>query len=225
MPDFEKLLRQRLGSWTCPGRDEVVRELAAHLEERFQELVRQGMVPDNAVPAAFEIVGDWRALRTQIAAARRGTMTERARCILIPGAVALLIAALAERLLWPPSNAGTFGPWTVVWVMLVAPNLFAGAAGAAASLYAGGSRRQRIWAAEIPALSALAIFAAAFGWGIVENLGRHTFGWPAFASAAARNLLFMFLVMFLVPAAALLAGALPFLAGRARSQPTEAIGS
>jgi hypothetical protein len=222
MPDFEKLLRQRLGSWTCPGRDDVVRELAAHLEERFQELVRQGMAADDAVQAAFETVGDWRELRTQIASARRGTMTERARCILIPGSGALLIAALVERLLWPMyAGRGRLSALAVVLVMLVTPNLFAGAAGAAASLYAGGSRRQRIWAAEIPALSAFALFAVAFGWGIVENLGRHTLGWPAFRDAAARNLLFM----FLVPAAALFAGALPFLAGRARSQPTEAIGS
>ena len=216
MPDFEKLLRQRLGSWNCAGRSEVIRELAAHLQARFQELVHQGMAPDKAVQAAFEIVGDWRELRMEIAAARRRTMTERAKCILIPGAVALLIATLAERLLWPTPRNWT--NWTIVWVVLVAPNLFAGAAGAAASLYAGGSRKQRIWAAGTPALSALALF----GWGfVVENLGRHTVGWPASTDPAVRYLLFM----FLVPTAALFVGALPFLARRTRSQPTEAIGS
>jgi len=224
MPDFEKLLWQRLGPWNCPGGSEVIRELAAHLEDRFQELVRKGMAPDNAVQAAFEIVGDWRELRTEIAAARRGTMTERARCILIPGAVALLMAALAQRLLWP-MYAGTpfaYRNWVMVCGMLVAPKLFAGAAGAAASLYAGGSRGQRIWAAEIPALSALALFFVVFAWGItVETLSKYGFAWQPIAASASRNLLFS----ILLPAGALFAGALPFLAGRAKSQPAEAIGS
>lgn len=221
MPDFEKLLRQRLGSWNCPGRSEVIRELAAHLEDRFQELVRKGMAPDKAVQAAFEIVGDWRELRTQIAAARRRTLTERASCILIPGAIALLMAAVAEKLLWPiyagapfvDRNHSWFSThWAMLWVTVVAPRLFAGAAGAAVSLYAGGSRGQRIWAAEIPALPPLALFFVAFARGIaVETLSKHGVAWQAMAASASRNLLFI----ILIPAGALLAGALPFLVGRA----------
>jgi hypothetical protein len=207
MPDFEKLLRQRLGSWSCPGREDVVQELAAHLEDRFQELLREGMAPDNAALAAFEIVEDWRELRTKIAAARRGTMTERARCILIPGAVALLIAVLAERLLWPMAATGRLSELAVVWVMLIAPNLFAGASGAAISLYAGGSRRHRIWAAGIPVLSALSLFMA-FVW----NISKYGFALQTM-SAWSRNLLFI----VLIPAGALFAGALPFLASGSKS--------
>jgi len=209
MPDFEKLLRQRLGSWNCHGRDDVVRELAAHLEERFQELVREGMAPDNAVPAAFEIVGDWRELRTEIAAARRGTMTERARCILIPGAVALLIAALAERLLWPMAGTVRLSDLALVGVVLVAPNLFAGAVGATASLYAGGSRRQRIWAAEIPLLCALPVFFVVFA----GDISKYGFAWQTVSASALRNLFFA----VLIPAGALFAGALPLLARGSKS--------
>jgi hypothetical protein len=224
MPDFEKLLQQRLGSWNCPGRSEVVRELVAHLEDRFQELVRQGMAPDHAVLAAIDIVGDWRELRTEIAAARRETMTERARCILLPGALALLIVALAQRLLWP-MYAGTpfaYRNWVMVYGMVVAPKLFAGAAGAAASLYAGGSRRQRIWAAELPALAATGLFLVLFTWGIViEKLSRYGVSWHTMAASG----LSFFLFSILIPAGALFAGALPFLVGRPKSQPTEAIGS
>lgn len=207
MPDFERLLTQRLGSWNCTGRDDVVRELAAHLEDRFQQLVREGMAPDKAVLAAFEIVGDWRDLRIEIAAARRRTMTERARCILIPGAVALLIAALAERLLWPMAGTGRLSELALVWGMLIAPNLVAGATGAAASLYAGGSRRQRIWAAEIPALLALSLFLV-FAWNIsLYEFARLTM------SVWLRNLLFI----ILIPVGALFAGALPFLARGSKS--------
>lgn len=191
--------------WNCPGRDDVVRELAAHLEDRFHELVREGMAPDKAVLAAFEIVGDWRALRIEIAAARRRTMTERVRCILIPGAVALLIAVLAERLLSPMAGTGRLSRLALVSIMLIAPNLFGGAAGAAGSLYAGGSRRQRIWAAIIPVLSALSLFFV-FGWNISY------FAWPTM-SAWLYNLSFL----VIIPAGALFVGALPFLASGSKS--------
>ncbi|HZS27729.1 MAG TPA: hypothetical protein VFB76_10905 [Candidatus Angelobacter sp.] len=132
-------------------------------------------------------------------------MTERARCILIPGAIALLIAVLAERLLSPMAGTGRLSRLALVSIMLIAPKLFAGAAGAAGSLYAGGSRRQRIWAAAIPVLSALSLVFV-FGWNISY------FAWPTM-SAWLYNLSFL----VIIPAGALFVGALPFLASGSKS--------
>ncbi|HUI40802.1 MAG TPA: hypothetical protein VL523_02420 [Terriglobia bacterium] len=145
-------------------------------------------------------------------------MTERAKCVLIPGVAALLISSLGERLLWQAHAVApvVFQYWS--WLTLSAPMLClllaAGGVGSVWSRHSGGSVRQRIWAAEFPAFCALLLLLVLFTWGVVLDLFlRHALTWQMIPGVLVRA----FSLGVLVPALALLIGALPFLPYRTRS--------
>ena len=99
MPDWESLLREKLGA-VCvrPERlDEIVAEIAAHLESAWQE---QGGSPP-ARPAAFlqAQLGDAAGLRARIERAEGSSMHERYRHFWMPAFFAVLAAQLAETVL------------------------------------------------------------------------------------------------------------------------------
>src|SRR5689334_5890387 len=72
MPDWEDLIRRELAGLVLrpDERREVVAELAEHLEETCQAMLRLGVNEDEAVRRTLLQAGNWRHLRRKIQAAR-----------------------------------------------------------------------------------------------------------------------------------------------------------
>ncbi len=147
-------------------------------------------------------------------------MTERAKQILIPGLVALAISCAGESLLWQLHLGRLWWgvgalyvfegfSWLTASVPMLCILVVAGAAGSLCSLYLGGSKRERIWAAEFPVICSLATIVLLFVCSLVTEtlILRHAMDWPHIAAWLPRQLV----MAILLPAIALFAGALPFL--------------
>jgi hypothetical protein len=211
MPDWDALVRYRLDglSLGLDERREVITELAAHLEETFEALSRQGVPEEAAKERTLSQVEDWQALRRKIQTARRkeSIMSNRVRQFWLPGFATLFLSTILLALteIYGPK------PWIMSWghppvEMIYVPWLltlpFVGAVGAYLSYRAGGSGRA-IFLSTI--FSALPFFAS-----IVVILPVSL----VFDHFIAHNIAPMALVLallgwVLIPAAALLAGGLP----------------
>jgi hypothetical protein len=73
MPDWHKLLHQRLRDLKLERdeRNEIIAELADHLEETYTSLCAEGHSEDAAFQRAVLQVSDWNKLRRQIQTARQ----------------------------------------------------------------------------------------------------------------------------------------------------------
>lgn len=213
MPDWQKLVREQLASLRLEDaeKQEVIVELAAHLEESYDAFRIRGLPENQAVRRALGQVSNWRDLQRNIRAAKRREhfMKERTHQLWIPGFVTLilsmvLLAALSERGLSPrlvgqgPRAVLFYTPW-----LLSLPVL--GMLGAYLSSRAGGSRPASLLASIFPVLALTAAFLLMFpiGWTIERITGNHVdFG------AVAAALLNDGIGWLLIPGAALLAGGL-----------------
>jgi hypothetical protein len=218
MRDWEALVERHLtGLALAPAeRAEVIAELAAHLEERCEELRGQGMTEEESLRRTFSEVNDWQDLRQRIQTAKtkENIMSKRVKQLWLPS---LLTFVLAMSLL---ALIQIFGPkpWMVGWnsrsrwtfvapaVMVYLPWLLSlpliGAMGAYLSNRAGGSKRAVFCSIIFPVLPYLVFFLIAIPVALIVD------------DHVARNFLFSaFLVglfaWVLAPGAALLAGGLP----------------
>ncbi len=177
MPDWEELVRHKLAGLGLEPElcDEVILELAAHLEEKWEALRGQGIAEDNALHQTLSLVEDWQDLRRKIHSVRNteNNMNPRTRQFWFPGFLTLLFAmgSLALIQIFGPN------PWTVdrhnsKWLM-IAPALaiyvpwllslpFVGALGAYLSTRAGGTRRVVFASIVFPVLPYLGTFLLAF---------------------------------------------------------------
>jgi hypothetical protein len=148
MPDWRKFVCERLGEFELePLRDDVVEELAGHLEEIFRDLRRQGLSAEEATRGCQLEVEDWRGLGRRIEAARKkgGIMSNRVTQLWVPGlvtlALAMVLLALAE--IYGPRpwilRSGN-PPVMVVHIPWLLGLPVVGALGAFLSQRAGGSR-------------------------------------------------------------------------------------
>jgi len=212
--EWTQLVRERLGalglSQECE--QDVIAELAGHLDDRVAATVRTGMTEDDAVAIALEEVPDWVALNREISTAKKEEpMNERTRKFWLPGTTMLVSAyVLMEAVTrMVPHNAWIrplfplfiFVPWLLAYGVL-------GALGAHWSRRAGGGARTRFFAAIFPIALHVVIFLCVF---IATSLQPHprTPEWlmPSF-------LLAVFFKFILLPGIALAVGALPFLRDR-----------
>ncbi len=224
MPDFAGLVRLRMGRFASTAGDEVVCELADHLEDLYGELLSKGLTPAEAEREALSWAGDWKRLERGIEVARKEKVMERMPKILLPGAVALLVSAVGQKELWKlglgptmtfhyyngiVSESGWPGyslhwdnaPWLLVLVA-------SGALAAWLCRWMGGNWRQRLWAAEFPVLAMLAIVVMV----MVVGLPLEYFHGSLAPAPIWLNALLSFLLMnMLLPGLALLVGAAPLL--------------
>ncbi len=215
MPEWTAIVKQRLGALGLdPRREaEIVEELAGYCQELSEEGRDRGLPMDAAHARALDEVRDWDELRREIQKAEleEEPMNHRTRRIWIPGLLTLTLSmglfgsleslGLHMRILWLNRTALIFSlPW-----MLVLP--FVGALGAYISERAGGGHRERLLASLFPsgALSILFFSVFAVGW-IVESWVAHTLAFAGFVNLE--------LSWAIIPGAALLIGALPFLVPR-----------
>jgi hypothetical protein len=213
MRDWEALVKQRLAGLALEPKEraEVIAEVAGHLEETCEAMLRQGMTEEDAVRRALSQAGNWRELQRKILEARkRGPIMEkRVRQVWIPGFLTLILSmlfltalyrlGLRGRLVWSGPNAFLlYTPW-------LAGLPFFGALGAYISSRAGGSRGTVLFVSVFPALALTFAFLFMFPFSLTIEL---IAGRPVDFSRVAAVLLKDGIGWLLIPAAALLGGGL-----------------
>ena len=186
MPDWEKVVSHRLAQLALDERErqEVIAELAGHLEETYEGLRREGLPEREAVYHALSQVADWSDLQRKIYLAKENTMNSRTSRLWAPSFVTLVASVITlvaftflglqpgplgsrpgnqmrgEHEIWWGHLVGgiTRGPHMVneytVWLMALP---LIGALGAGLSRRAGGTRREVIISGVFPALAWLTI--------------------------------------------------------------------
>jgi hypothetical protein len=115
-PDWNQLVRERLGKRPLHlpphAQEEVIAELAAHLEEVSQNARANGLTDSAATALALQEVQDWRVLSAQISRARskEERMNHRTKTLWLPAIAILFTAGLilvflgravvVQRLIW-----------------------------------------------------------------------------------------------------------------------------
>lgn len=211
MHDWRKFLQSKLAGLRLESgaREDVIEELAAHLEEAYEGLSGQGMAEELAAQQAMLQVTDWKALQRSIYAAKKKEeqMPNRVRQVWFPGlltltlSMGLLTILLKHRL--EPQIVSWDGTETILFYVpwLLTLPLF-GALGACLSSRAGGSTKAILFAGVFPVLPLAAclfvILPLSF---VLDRDVAHAFRIAAFLRALIE--------WILVPGAALLMGALP----------------
>jgi hypothetical protein len=174
MPDWQELVRWRLSSLALDPaeKNEVHAELAAHLEESYEALQKEGVPEKDAVQRTLGQVANWRDLQRRIfIAKRRGPlMQKRMRQLWIPGFLTLTLSmaflailqkfGFRPRIIWSGSIA------ILVYLPWLASLPFFGALGAYLSSRAGGSRGGALFVSVFPVLALAMTFLLMFPIGM-----------------------------------------------------------
>jgi len=210
--DWDELVRAKLAGLAIEPREkrEVIEELAAHLDETYEELRGRGFTEEDAAQRALREVKDWHKLQRKIQNARmkENTMTNRVKQFWLPGFLTLVLSMGALALM------EKFGPkpWVLAWsaglpvAMLYIPWLLSlplvGGIGAYLSHRAGGSQRAVFYCIVFPILPFLAATLVVLPFSLIFD--------PFIAhNVAPAALLMALLGWVLLPGVALLAGGLP----------------
>jgi len=211
--DWRAFVEQRLAGLALEPKEraEVIAEVAEHLEDTCDEMLRQGMTEEEAVRRALSQAGNWRSLQHKIVSAKRKeeVMEKRIRQLWIPGFLTLILSmlfltalyrlGLRARLFWSGPNAILlYAPWLAGLPLI-------GALGAYVSSGAGGSRRTALFVSIFPSLALTFAFLFMFPFSLAIEL---IVGRPVDFSGVATVLLKDGIGWILVPAAALLVGGL-----------------
>jgi hypothetical protein len=210
MGNWQQNVRENLAA--CPGsedtEDEVVVELAFHLQEAYEEARAVGLSHDSAINVALEQVGDWRTLARNIRRAKSEevSMNKRTKSLWLPALMTLLGASTSlalfqylgarPHLVWVGNVALTF-----YWAWLATLPIF-GAMGAYLSRRAQSSAWARLTAGLAPALVMLIVMCLILPWGLAMD-GIHFFRLVSFGLGLTN--------WVAIPAVALLVGVAPFL--------------
>jgi hypothetical protein len=166
MLDWEALVRRRLAGLRLDAaeKEEVHRELAAHLEQTYDRLRGEGLSEKDAFRDTMSQVKDGRRLRVGICFARtkEKPVTLRTKRLWLPSLVTLLVSMVMLPMLeslglkaqflfltGPHDRTYVFTVYTVWLVMLP----FVGALGAYLSRRAGGTHSEMIISGIFPALA------------------------------------------------------------------------
>src|SRR5712664_2819 len=176
MRDWREFVQSKLAELALPPgtKADVVDELAAHLEETYAELRKQGMTEDAAARSALSQVKDWHKLQRKIQNARikEITMTNRVKQFWLPGlrtfTISMVLLELVQKFFPQPFILHLDHPpvllFYVPWLLTLP---LAGALGACLSKQAGGSRGMTLLSSAFPVLPLAAIFLMAIPVGLV----------------------------------------------------------
>jgi len=208
MPDWEKVVGEQLIGLALDAADEreVHAELAAHLEETYEALLREGMTESDAIQRALSLAGDWNDLQRKIQSARtrKDTMTNRITQFWLPGfltfALSMSVLELVQKFFPQPFMLRLDHPpvllFYVPWLLTLP---LAGALGAYLSKRAGASPPMALFSSLFPVLPLAAIFLIAIPVGLViSHMLSH--------SIVAAAFLTLGIEWVAVPGAVLLAG-------------------
>jgi hypothetical protein len=213
--DWHEHVRRELAGLALEPREreDVIEELAAHLEEAYDDLRARGLREDDAAQRCLDEVKNWRDLRRKILVARRENNVIPKRvsqlwlpCILTFGlflgfnllARPLLIFGHSHEIGTHNGMPRMLPPATILIPWLLSLPLV-GAIGAFFSHRAGGTLRAMLSSAIFPVVPFLVFFIFGFplALNITDQFARH-FMLSTFFEGLV--------VLVLVPAAALLAG-------------------
>jgi hypothetical protein len=170
MRDWNAIVTERLGHLHLRKSvtNEVVEEIADHLEQTYEALRSNGLDDELAALRALETCTDWEQLRYAVDNSRRDAMNERTQKVVLPGAVAIAISMLPDAVASLTSYRPTIH-WLNAYGFFVLPSLTwmltyvtAGAVGGYMSKRAGGTRMQQALAALFPAIIMTALFGGIF---------------------------------------------------------------
>lgn len=226
MRDWEALVRQQLAGLALEAEDrhEVVAELAAHLEETFEELRGQGLAEEAAAARALAQVQNWRTLRRKIQKARskEDVMTDRVRQVWLPGFLALFLSVMVlmvnefigirlgiKPLIVSAHGSGLKAPVAVIYVPWLVSLLLIGAIGAYLAVRAGASARATFLSIMFPVLPHSIFFVIWIPVSLIlgDHIGHNTMPSALLMGLAA---------WVVLPGVALLAGGLPMQIVRSR---------
>lgn len=221
MPDWEKLVRERLAYLSLERQDEneVIAELADHLEETFESLCREGMSEQEATLRALAQVADWKGLNRKIYLARHQEeiMEPRVRQFWVPGLLGfslfLAFSTIVESTsfgwylggkLWLVSHPlvlslGRGTPILRFHIELLVLLVVVGAMAAGLSRWEGGTLRTSLLSSVFPSVPFAVVFLIAIPTGLIIV---H----PISYGVVGQQIVYMALGWVLAPAAALLAG-------------------
>src|SRR5712664_3193239 len=175
MRDWREFVQSKLAELALPPgtKADVVDELAAHLEETYAELRKQGMTEDAAARSALSQVKDWHKLQRKIQNARikEITLTNRVKQFWLPGlltfTISMVLLELVQKFFPQPFILHLDHPpvllFYVPWLLTLP---LAGALGACLSKQAGGSRGMTLLSSAFPVLPLAAIFLMAIPVGL-----------------------------------------------------------
>src|ERR1051326_1888540 len=99
MREWEVAVNERMGSLNlrAEARSEVVRELASHFEEIYEDARERGAGEQQAREQALESVRDWKRLARDVQYEKENFMTTTPfrRKVIYPGMLALALSAMA----------------------------------------------------------------------------------------------------------------------------------
>jgi hypothetical protein len=213
MPNWEAIVERQLNGLALEPAEsaEVIAELAAHLAETYEELLRQGITEEEAVHRTLSQVEDWQKLSRLIRKARtkENAMTNRVKQFWLPSLLTLFLSMGLLMLIQSfgpnPWIAARRSGWSLIAPVAVIylPWLFLlpliGALGAYLSNRAGGSQRAMLTSIVFPVLPYFAFFLLALPVTVLFN------------ESLGHNIMFIalflgLLVWVVAPAAALLTG-------------------
>lgn len=224
-------MRRGLGACYAAAHPEVVRELAGHLEEVYEDLVRRGLPTETAERRSLAQVSDWLRLKRDLERAKEGEVmrNQQIRAVWLPGllttiaAFGFLRAIIAvgalpwwihqgrlSELLHQPMLQTELCLFVIQWVVALP---LAGAAGAFASWRAGGRPLQRVLAALFPAMAIAGLVAI----GVTIELVMAPVPNPRDGNSLFARLMLATILWIWLPAISLLLGSLPFTRLRALS--------
>jgi hypothetical protein len=213
IPNFRLLVHERLGMLkpNSAQREEIIAELAGHLEEVYEVWCAKGMCKYDALQRSLEQEEiDWRRLSRKIQSAKceEGFMNDRTRQCWLPALTSLAISegmlfaisitVATHARLWQLGAAAMYVPW-----LLSLPA--AGAAGAYLVRRSGAQRKALLAAVLFPAFVGLAFICG--GLLITLTMGVRVF----FAKPEWFYISLALVVGVLIPCIALWLGSLPFL--------------
>lgn len=214
MPDWQEFVRRHLSGLALDSAEQeaVHTELAGHLQEAYEALLREGLPKHDATTRALALAGDWEDLQRKVSIAKNGGnfMQKRIQQLWIPGFLTLTLSIMflitLQKQGFQPRIVSWSGPGTILFYMpwLVALPFF-GALGAYLSSRAGGSRGTVLFASVFPVLALTLAFLLMFPIGLILE---RIIGRKVDFSIVATVILRDGIGWIFVPGAALLAGGL-----------------
>jgi hypothetical protein len=216
MPDWKKLVAEHLELMPAhaAGAD-VIAELAAHLEETYEDARSRGLTEAAAIELTLQEIKNWRVLAEDIrrATSEENSMNNRTKTLWLPSLASFALAnlcllALTQISMQPHHlvrlNSG-LGRWLYLGWLLT--QVLCGAVGAFLSRRAAGTVAARLAAATFPAIVMLGLWVLVIPASAVVEHNGFVFHHPLY------YMLGIFACV-VPPGIGLLLGAAPFLKER-----------
>lgn len=215
MHDWRRIVEARLGRVGAgdSADEEIVSELASHLEELYEQSRADGMNHSEALSHCLQELSESNHLRRRIRYAKEGEMNNRTKQFWLPGLAGLFAASVFLMAV----TSVSYQPHMLVlrssFALMIYPLWLAGqpifgGIGAFFSKKAGGSRTTRTFAALTPTLSLLGLIC----FFVITRIVKVSLsGAGDMGSMNSVALLRALLFAVVIPGFASLLGALPFL--------------